>query len=145
MSIFNFNFQENQNPKKCNCINHSSEIFIVKPNLFFRPYANSKSEKWSSSWPGQDVEVLLHLTGTLAPAGHLHTSIALSIACVVIGQPVTAAHRVIVLRTGAAPQPRPGGGGGGAGVVWICYWHCISSCDVILKVWPGMRMQGVSM
>ena len=89
-------------------------MFIVKPN--FKPCAKSKSEL-SSSGPGQDGQVLLHLTGTLSPAGHLHAPIALSITCVVIGHPVTAAHRVIVLRTGAAPQPRPGGGGGGAGVV----------------------------
>ena len=38
MSIFNLRMI-NQKTQKIDCINHSAEIFIGKPNLFFRPCA----------------------------------------------------------------------------------------------------------
>ena len=60
---------------------------------------------------------MLHLTGALSAAVHLHAPVALGVAYVVIGHPVISAHWVIVLRTGAGPLSRPRGGGGGTGVV----------------------------
>ena len=78
---------------------------------------------------------LLHLTGALSATVHLHSSVALGVACVVMCHPVISAHWVIVLRTGAGPLPRPrgGGGGGGAGVVWTCYRYFNSECDIIKR------------